>query len=366
MTYRLQRETEQLSEDWISGRKAIREGIPWIVPGAFAFLQQSVSSNWRVFEWGSGGSTLWFAANCAEIVSVESDPEWKRKVETLLAERALEERATIIHLTRETPEYHLQISIFPDSYFDLVYVDGVREERNACIDAALRKIRPGGWLMVDNTNWAAEYPALLNISRWDCFEFEALPFEWLGQSSEWKTAFYRKPEFILDHVEWLRFLLPALFNTPGTVLYVGASVNRQEGLEELIQAGHRVMILEVWEDNVRYLKERGYEVVQGDVRRLSFQERSFDYTVWWHGPEHVQKTELGETIRSLERLSRKLVVMSCPWGHNPQGAYGGNPFEQHLSTLTPSFFKKFGYDVALLGKENRPPHSSIIVWKELC
>jgi hypothetical protein len=41
------------------------------------------------------------------------------------------------------------ISQYPDSSFDIISVDG--RSRNACIRAALKKLRPGGMLILDNS-----------------------------------------------------------------------------------------------------------------------------------------------------------------------------------------------------------------------
>lgn len=360
-------ETEPLDDDWIYGRTAINRGISWVVPSAFSFLEASFKPDWKVFEWGAGGSTVWFAQNCSEVVTIEVDPNWKERMEKILTEKGLEDKATIIHVPIEEykSDYYDKVLMFPDGYFDLIYVDGDRASRNACTDAALRKIKPGGWLLVDNTNWSSETPSFLNIAHWDSFEFEALPFKWFDVPSEWKTTFFRKPTFDLSYTEWLRFLLPELFTNPGTLLYVGASQNRQECLSELIEAGNQVTILEIWPDNVEYLREKDLTVIEADVRNVPLEPMSFDYVFWWHGPEHIRKSELGNTAHGLERLGRRMVVMACPWGRNRQGEFGGNPYERHLSPLYDRDFQKLGYEIAHLGAKNYSPHSAIIAWKRM-
>ena len=46
--------------------------------------------------------------------------------------------------------YAAQIDGFPDAWFDFILIDGA--ERNACIRAATRKVRPGGWIVLDNAD----------------------------------------------------------------------------------------------------------------------------------------------------------------------------------------------------------------------
>lgn len=357
-------ETEPLDDDWIYGRTAFNRGIPWVVPSAFSFLEASFRPDWKVFEWGVGGSTVWFAQNCSEVVTIEVDPNWKTRVEEVLAERGLEEKAVILHISifEYESEYFDRILIFPDESLDLVFVDGDRGSRNACIDISLKKIKRGGWLLVDNTNWSDETPSLLNIAHWDTFEFVALPFEWLDVPSEWSTTLYRKPEFEFNRTEWLRFFVPQMFLEPGSLLYVGASRHRQECLHELMNAGNDVTILEIWPDNVSFLKEHGFNVIEGDVRKAAkFFDESFDYALWWHGPEHIERSSLDSTLKGLESISN-LTVISCPWGRNEQGEYNGNPHEAHVSILDECDFA--GYETACFGMKDRPPYSIVIAWKQ--
>src|SRR3984885_13537361 len=48
---------------------------PWLSFSAVDYLEEPIPGR-RVFEFGSGMSTLWFAERCREVVSVESNPEW--------------------------------------------------------------------------------------------------------------------------------------------------------------------------------------------------------------------------------------------------------------------------------------------------
>lgn len=61
---------------------------PWLTLPAIRFLKARLRPTTRVFEWGSGMSTLWFERMCREVHSVESDPEWFRIV-TSRARRAV-------------------------------------------------------------------------------------------------------------------------------------------------------------------------------------------------------------------------------------------------------------------------------------
>ena len=51
----------------------VEDGTPWVTYAAINFLSRSLTEQMRVFEWGVGGSTIFFAQRAAELVSVEHD-----------------------------------------------------------------------------------------------------------------------------------------------------------------------------------------------------------------------------------------------------------------------------------------------------
>src|SRR5687767_7844376 len=72
--------------------------IPWWTYPAFELLQLRLPvRRLRVFEWGSGNSTAWWAARGADVVACEHDPKWckpingARVVHRSLAEGYVEE-----------------------------------------------------------------------------------------------------------------------------------------------------------------------------------------------------------------------------------------------------------------------------------
>ena len=125
-------------------RKAFgwRPVMPWFTLPAVRFLKARLTPAGRVFEWGSGMSTLWFERRCREVHSVESDPEWFR----IVASRA--RRAKVYRL--QGPAYVEKLTEFPPGYFDVIVVDGL--ERLSCYRLAVQRLRPGGILVVDNSD----------------------------------------------------------------------------------------------------------------------------------------------------------------------------------------------------------------------
>lgn len=152
---------------------------PWITFDAiddisrFLRTTQQQGHPCRVFEYGSGGSTLFWAANGAACVSVEHDPAWFQVVRDHLDGvtvdyRLIAPEPAIVpaDADRSDPELYLStddallnfsfrryaeaIDEFPNGQFDLVLVDG--RARPSCIVHAAPKVRPGGLLVVDNAD----------------------------------------------------------------------------------------------------------------------------------------------------------------------------------------------------------------------
>jgi predicted O-methyltransferase YrrM len=120
------------------------------------------------------------------LISIEHDPEWVETVKKMIQEQ---HRGNIEyhHIPLDHPEeephresynplpkYVDFINQYPDGFFDFVIVDG--HYRVACIAATTAKLKPGGILILDNSNW-------LSLEQW------RLPsnFRILHQSSNVKS-----------------------------------------------------------------------------------------------------------------------------------------------------------------------------------
>jgi hypothetical protein len=135
---------------------------PWLCPGTVRFCEKHLDRSMKGLEFGSGRSTVWFAGQVGSLTSVEHNSEWFEKVQHLLVERGVTKVDYRFvppnHAVHEashapdqpTPDYVRVAEDFPDRSLDLVVVDGLY--RNHCIRRAVRKLRPGGYLLVDDVN----------------------------------------------------------------------------------------------------------------------------------------------------------------------------------------------------------------------
>jgi hypothetical protein len=179
----IQREVPALSSfveeygDWRRSQAFLNQPlvarVPWITFGAIDFLNSQLRPDMRVFEYGTGGSTLFFGQHVGSVVSVEHDAAWSAQVRQAATALHLE-NVTILDAAPENSQdpradpadpdayassdrsfagmsfraYAAAIDSFHDESFDLVLIDG--RARPSCFKHAHKKVAPGGVLMLDN------------------------------------------------------------------------------------------------------------------------------------------------------------------------------------------------------------------------
>jgi len=126
---------------------------PWIVADAAAWLEDFIRPNHRVFEWGSGGSTTWFAARAAEIITVEHDHAWASVLRSLGLPNV-----TVLERPDDYPAFSQYAgAIIGEGMFDIILIDGADGydlgmvgSRFACAALASQHIAAGGVIVLDN------------------------------------------------------------------------------------------------------------------------------------------------------------------------------------------------------------------------
>ena len=76
-------------EPWLTtmvfSRGPLRDGLPWMVFPAIDFIENLLSKDSSVFEYGAGGSSMFYASRVKELVSVEHDSVWFKQTEAAMA-----------------------------------------------------------------------------------------------------------------------------------------------------------------------------------------------------------------------------------------------------------------------------------------
>lgn len=135
---------------------------PWIAQGAVEFLNSRLNKDMKLFEWGSGRSTLWFSKRVNVVISIEYNSQWASKLAAMISDQKIENvdlryvpldhehKAPTTRHYDQIPQYVAEIFKCDRESFGAIVVDG--HYRLTCVDKCLDYIRSGGYLVVDNSN----------------------------------------------------------------------------------------------------------------------------------------------------------------------------------------------------------------------
>jgi predicted O-methyltransferase YrrM len=163
---------------------------PWIVPAAIGWLRRRLRRDWRVLELGGGRSTVWFARRAGEVLAFEDDPFWAGWARDRIAERGLD-GADVHELPVE--RFIAELDRLPDERFDLVVVDFLEApgaDRVEAVHRARAKVRPGGYLLLDDSDRPAYAPAEALLRGWREHRFVGVKDGW---PEVCETTVFRRP-----------------------------------------------------------------------------------------------------------------------------------------------------------------------------
>ena len=156
---------------------------PWFTYSAIHFLNSIDLKGKRVFEYGSGFSTLYFRNRLAEVTSVENNHLWVDKIEAMSSDST---NSQILY--KEGPDY-INAPLTVDQKFDLIVVDG--SFRGECVKVAISALSEDGFIILDNSDGYVKEADLLRKSG-----FLQIPFLGPGPMSAvlWETSLFIKKE----------------------------------------------------------------------------------------------------------------------------------------------------------------------------
>lgn len=102
----------------------------------------------RVLELGSGWSTVWFAS-MSSVTSLEHDSGWADQVSIAIRSTRLD---NTLYLT-PPEEFADVVGDLPKQHFDLILIDCVDEARMPSLIPCCHRLKPDGWLVIDDTHW---------------------------------------------------------------------------------------------------------------------------------------------------------------------------------------------------------------------
>lgn len=154
---------------WISdrlGKKSpIEQGLPWTSWTIIDYLRKNIKPGMRVFEWGGGGSTLFWARLGCRVTCCESNEYWKDQIAKRIkdAHPDLADKVEFRFVPAETKDpaavrAYIE-SVRDGAPWDVILVDGLEEDyisRMDCLKLAPACIAPEGMVLLDDS-WRPRY-----------------------------------------------------------------------------------------------------------------------------------------------------------------------------------------------------------------
>ncbi len=172
------------SHQYIEPVDAKGNPIPWMNYAFVEFLDERLSKDLKMFEYGAGYSSLYFAERVAEVVSIEYDKAWEAKLRELLKDCSNHQL-----IVCPVGEEYIKAAQDQSRAFDFILVDG--RERVACLEAGIEALSERGVIVLDDSD-REEYQAAFKIAADRGFKhlrFSGLkPFSFVREES---TVFYR-------------------------------------------------------------------------------------------------------------------------------------------------------------------------------
>lgn len=164
-----------------------REGrpLPWLTYASIAFLTPRIQPSMRVFEYGSGNSTLWWSERVAHVTSCEHELAWYEAFKPKVP-------ANVDYHHRAlgpSDEYPRLIASY-DKAFEIVVIDG--RERVKCARNAARALTDDGVIIWDNSERKKYAEGYAHLAEHGFRRIDFTGFGPIGVRSWSTSVFYRR------------------------------------------------------------------------------------------------------------------------------------------------------------------------------
>jgi hypothetical protein len=139
------------SSGWIKSMEQIKpidnngNPVPWMNYSFVEFITPRLKHDFKIFEYGSGNSSLYFAKYVNEVVSVEHDYVWFNMIKSVLPANA-----TLIHVMSDINGHYANAPIILDKKFQMVIVDA--NDRANCLFKSIDVLTQDGVIILDDSH----------------------------------------------------------------------------------------------------------------------------------------------------------------------------------------------------------------------
>jgi SAM-dependent methyltransferase len=129
----------------------------------------------------------------------------------------------------------------------------------------------------------------------------------------------------------------------------------------------RLTGLDVFPNYIEKLHTLGIydEVIKHDLTNgIPYPDRSFDITIASHVIEHLPKDNGFYLIKEMERVTRKLIIISCPCGESRASPTDSNPYYSHKAEWFEHDFLNLGYRTQIVTRKLGKIPDLIFSWHQ--
>lgn len=146
---------KEIKSEWHSGgREVIVGDTPAMSEETVKFIESIITRDMRILEFGSGGSTIWFAKRAKKVISFEHQKDWYLAVKERLNKRGHNNVSLNLR-----PRYLYKMKPRIYGRFDIILVDPkarnkdneIIQSRLLCAKFSYQFLKPGGYLIIDDT-----------------------------------------------------------------------------------------------------------------------------------------------------------------------------------------------------------------------
>ncbi len=120
------------------------EPLPWLTYSFIDFIIERLRNEFKIFEFGSGNSTLFFAKRAMEVTSVEHNIEWYNKLKSKIPGNS----NLILSKSDSSKDYIAGLKQ-SNKKFDLIIIDGIH--RVDCCLSASNYLTDNGVIILDDS-----------------------------------------------------------------------------------------------------------------------------------------------------------------------------------------------------------------------
>jgi len=118
--------------------------VPWMNYPVIGFLEERLTKDLSVFEFGSGYSTLFYAARVKSVTSVEYDKRWFDFVQ-----KEAPANVQVFFQAKDADGDYCRMVLASGALYDVVVIDG--RDRVNCIKQSIAALSPRGVIVLDDS-----------------------------------------------------------------------------------------------------------------------------------------------------------------------------------------------------------------------